>query len=293
MVAFLFSGQGSQKVGMGLDLPRGPYERASRILGYDLLRVCTLGPEDQLNRTDVSQPAILVTSLAALDLYQSRVSVPPSAAAGLSLGEYTALVAAHAILFDDAVRLVQLRGQAMQAACDAVPSGMASVLELDRGKVSAACSQAGAQIANFNAPGQIVISGPKTNLETAIELCKAAGARRVIPLKVAGAYHSEVMRPAQQKLEAALAAIRIERPKFPVYSNVSARPYKEPDEIRRLLAQQIVSPVKWSETIENIGADRYIEFGPGRVLVGLVRKIQPDAAAVALEAAADLEAACA
>lgn len=277
---------------MGLDLPRGPYERASKILGYDLLRVCTLGPAEQLDRTDVSQPAILVTSLAALELFQSRVTVPPDAAAGLSLGEYTALVSAHALLFDDAVRLVKIRGEAMQAACDATPSGMASVLELERGKVAAACASAGVQIANFNAPGQIVISGPKANLEQAIAACKAAGARRVIPLKVAGAYHSEVMRPAQAALAAALASVPLARPKLPVYSNVTAQPYRDADEVRRRLAEQVCSPVRWDETIQNIRADRYIEFGPGRVLVGLVKKIQPDAPAVALETAADLEEAC-
>ena len=292
-IAYLFAGQGAQAVGMGKDLvaafpkARELYDRATAILGFDLAKVCFEGPAEELNRTDRCQPALLVHGLACLEVARAKGLPDGEAAAGLSLGEYTAHVYAGSLTFEDGVRLLQKRGRSMQEACDKTPSGMVSILGLERAKVAEAVQgQGDVGIANLNGPGQIVISGENAALEKAVAKCKELGAKRAIPLKVAGAYHSIVMKPAQEKMQAELAAVKIARPRIPVYANVSAKPLTDPEEIRAALATQICSPVLWEDTIRAIAAPKYVELGPGRVLAGLVRKIDDKAEVVSIEGAA-------
>lgn len=288
--AYLFAGQGAQRVGMGRDLAaalpaaKALFDRASAILGFDLLRVCVEGPQEELNRTDRCQPALLVHGLACVEAARAKGLPEGEAAAGLSLGEYTAHVWAGSLAFEDAVRLVERRGRYMQEACDLVPSGMAAVLGLERAKVEEACrGQGDVGIANLNGPGQIVISGEKEALAKASARCKELGAKRVLPLQVAGGYHSAVMKPAQEKMRKELAAVRISRPRVPVWANVSARPLSDPEEIRAALADQVCGSVLWEDSIRGIGAAKYFEFGPGGVLAGLVRKIDPKAEIASIE----------
>ncbi len=292
-VAYVFAGQGSQSVGMGKDLAaafpaaRDLYDRASKILGFDLARVCFEGPAEELNRTDRCQPALLVHGIACLEVAKAKGLPPAEAAAGLSLGEYTAHVYAGSLTFEDGVRLLQKRGQYMQEACDRTPSGMISVLGLDRARVEEALKgQGDVGLANLNCPGQIVISGENGALEKAAARCKELGAKRTLPLKVAGAYHSVVMRPAQEQMQRELAAVAISRPRIPVVANVNARPMSDPEEIRAALATQICSPVLWEDSIRSLGAAKYFEFGPGRVLAGLIRKTDEKAEVVSIEGAA-------
>jgi [acyl-carrier-protein] S-malonyltransferase len=285
-VAYLFAGQGAQKVGMGKDLPGAKplYDRASELLGFDLAKVSFEGPPEELNRTDRCQPALLVHGIACLEVAKAKGLPEAEAAAGLSLGEYTAHVHAGSLTFEDGVRLLQQRGRFMQEACDATPSGMVSILGLDRAKVAeAVAGQGDVGIANLNAPGQIVISGENAALERAVAKCKELGAKRAIPLKVAGAYHSVVMKPAQEKMRAALAGVKISRPRIPVYANVSAKPLADPEEIRSALAEQVCASVLWEDCVRAMGAARYFEFGPGGVLAGLVRKIDEKAVTVSIE----------
>lgn len=292
-VAYLFAGQGAQAVGMGKDLaaafPKAKdlFDRASAILGFDLAKVCFEGPAEELNRTDRCQPALLVHGIACLEVAARKGLPPAEAAAGLSLGEYTAHVYAGSLTFEDGVRLLQKRGQYMQEACDKTPSGMVSILGLDRDQCVQACQGMGdVGVANLNAPGQIVLSGENGALEKAVAKAKELGAKRAIPLKVAGAYHSVVMKPAQEKMQKELAAVKIVRPRIPVYANVSAKPLTDPEEIRSALATQICSSVLWEDSVRAIGAAKYFEFGPGRVLAGLVRKIDEKAETVSIEGAA-------
>jgi len=278
---------------MGKDLAaafpkaRELYDRASAILGFDLAKVCFDGPAEELNRTDRCQPALLVHGIACLEVGLQRGLPPAEAAAGLSLGEYTAHVYAGSLTFEDGVRLLQKRGRYMQEACDKTPSGMVSILGLDRDACRRACEgQGDVGVANLNAPGQIVLSGENAALERAVAKAKELGAKRAIPLKVAGAYHSVVMKPAQEQMQKELAAVTISKPRIPVYANVSAKPLTDPGEIRAALATQICSSVLWEDSIRAIGAAKYVEFGPGRVLAGLVRKIDEKAETVSIEGAA-------
>ncbi|MCI0455926.1 MAG: ACP S-malonyltransferase [Gemmataceae bacterium] len=287
--AFLFPGQGAQYVGMGKTLletvpaARALFDQAAGILGYDLAAVCLNGPEEKLNSTVVSQPAIFVASLAALE--SLKVSDPAAveacqATAGLSLGEYTALVFAGAMSFADGLRVVQKRGEAMQAAADATPSGMVSVLGLEPDKVEQLCQQASAagrvRIANLLCPSNIVVSGEKAACDRIEELAPAAGAMKTIRLAVAGAFHTEIMRPADAKLAEALAAVAIRPPRVAVWSNVDAQAHTEPASVRDLLVRQVLQPVLWEQTIRNLlaaGIERFYEVGPGRVLAGLLKRI--------------------
>ena len=294
-VVFLFPGQGAQTVGMGKDFyeaspaARRVYEEAADILDWDVSEVSFEGPADELNRTAISQPAILTTSLAIVEAMR-EAGCPEveqcAAAAGLSLGEYSALVMAGAMSFSDALELVRKRGQFMEEACQLNPGTMVSVLGLEDGIVEAICAQVRETdmvvAANFNSPGQIVISGTREGVRKATDLAKEHGAKRTVPLTVSGAFHSPLMAPAAERLEDELNKTDISPCRIKVIGNVTAEPVREPDEIRNALARQVSSPVRWSQSmtglIEN-GASRFIEVGPGRVLTTLLRRIDRDSEA--------------
>lgn len=287
--AFLFPGQGSQTIGMGLEfyntLPAAKklFDDAYDILGYSLIDICGRGPLEQLNSTAVSQPAIYVASLAALEklrAHEPEAQASCEAAAGLSLGEYTALTFADALSFADGLKLVQQRGQAMQAAADATPSGMVSVLGLEEDKVAALCKKARhagiVAIANLLCPGNIVVSGTKAACDEVERLAPGMGAMKTIRLAVAGAFHTDIMKPADQALAAALTKVPLQAPRLPVWSNVDAKPHTDPAEIRTLLVRQVLQPVLWEQTMRNLlaqGIDRFYEIGPGRVLAGLLKRV--------------------
>lgn len=283
--ALLFAGQGAQVVGMGRDLA-GKYEvcrqlfaRANEILGYDLSRLCFEGPEAELTKTEHAQPGIYLVShacLAALESHLPGFASTFGATAGLSLGEFTALAAADAIGFEDGLKVVRRRGQFMQEACDATRGGMAAVIGAEEPLVREVCRDCDVDVANLNAPGQIIISGEKDRIARAVEDAKAKGIKKVVPLNVAGAYHSRLMASAQPKLAAELEGIALRSPRVPVVSNVIARPLQSPPEIRRGLIQQVTSSVRWEESMRWLiaqGFTRFIELGPGNVLSGLMKRI--------------------
>lgn len=288
--ALLFPGQGAQTVGMGAELAanlpaaKALFDQAAEILGYDLLELCKNGPAEKLDSTVHSQPALFVCSLAALE--QLKVDSPEvvetaAATAGLSLGEYTALVFAGSIDFASGLRLVQQRGAAMQDAADQVSSGMVSVLGMERDQVAELCNQGREgdvlEIANLLCPGNIVVSGSTPACERVAALAEEAGAMKVIPLAVAGAFHTELMQPAVERLKAALAEVEIRSPRMPVISNVDAQPHDDPEEIRDLLIRQVVSQVRWEDSIRMLiddhGIEQFYEVGPGKVLRGLLKRI--------------------
>lgn len=287
-IALFFPGQGAQHVGMGRRLAekypaaRSLYERASSILGYDLANLCFEGPAAELDSTVISQPALFVTSLAALEKLRADSPEIPLAcemAAGLSLGEYTALVFSGAMSFEDGLRVVKRRGEAMQAAADATPSGMVSILLLEKPQVEQICQEASAhgiiQIANFLCPGNLVVSGENAACERAAELAVAAGGR-AIPLAVAGAFHTNIMKPADEALAEVLGEVEIRTPEIPVVSNVDGLTHTDPEEIRELLIRQVISPVRWEDSINLMlsqGCDEFYEVGPGKVLKGLLKRI--------------------
>jgi [acyl-carrier-protein] S-malonyltransferase len=287
--AFLFPGQGAQVVGMGAELCRTLpaaqtlFDEASAILGYDLLALCTNGPADTLNATNISQPAILVSSLAALELLKSSEPDALShvvATAGLGRGEYTALVFAGAMSFADAVRVVQARGAAMQAAAEATPGGMASILGLEAAEVETLVAEARAgdtlEVANLLCPGNTVVSGAAAAIERIEAIAEARGGIRTIRLAVAGAFHTALMKPADEALAAALTNASLTNPRLPVWSNVDAQPHTDAARIRGLLVQQVLSPVRWEDTMRGLlaaGVERFYEIGPGRVLAGLLKRV--------------------
>lgn len=289
--ALLFPGQGAQLVGMGSQLSqrsqsaRELFDEASQILGFDLLRLCVEGPAEELGRTEYSQPALFVHSYAALrDLESQRPNLWDSviAVAGLSLGEYTAVVAAGGLSFADGVRLVQARGRAMQAAADCMASGMSSILGLATDKLDSICSQASqgsesfVQLANLLCPGNIAISGHLDALDRAEKLSEAAGAIKAIRLQVAGAFHTAIMQPAVARLVDALAQASFRDTKIPVFSNVDGSPHQKASDFLELLPQQVVRPVLWEKTLEGLiafGVDNFIEIGAGRVLAGTLKRV--------------------
>ena len=284
--ALLFAGQGSQGVGMGRDLCekfevcRKLFARANEVLGHDITKICFEGPEAVLTKTDNAQPGIFLTSLTCLEALKTQISdLKFEAAAGLSLGEFTALTASGAVSFDDGLRTVQARGRFMQDACDAANGGMASIIGIEDTALAEVCREADVDIANINCPGQIVISGDKDKITKAVELAKIKGARRAIPLVVAGAYHSRLMESAKVKVAGTLSKLQMQTPLVPVVSNVTARPAATVGETKDLLVRQVTSPVRWSESMQWLvaqGFTCFIELGPGNVLSGLMKRINKD-----------------
>lgn len=285
--ALLFAGQGAQYVGMGRDLhERFPtaqtwFERSRQILGFDLPAICFNGPETELTRTENAQPAIFLVSWIALQLLKEQApALSFQATAGLSLGELTALAAAGVFTFEDGLKTARQRGRFMQEACDLAGGAMAAVLGLDADALRPVCEETGVEMANLNCPGQIVLSGETEKIARACELAKAKGARRAVTLPVAGAYHSRLMRSAAPKVTALLASTPLQASAVSVISNVTARPHEGPEEIRRRLAEQVTSPVRWEESIRCLagqGFRRFIELGPGTALSGFVKRIDKSA----------------
>jgi len=287
-IAFVFPGQGAQTVGMGKDIIHIPevqklFEQADAAAGYALSEIVFEGPEEQLKQTANTQPALLTTSLAYLEAFRRSggAAVKPDYVAGHSLGEWTALAAAGALVPDEAVRLVHMRGRFME---EAVPNGkgaMAAVLGAERDMLKALCDRVTAEtglveLANMNCPGQIVVSGSREGVEAVVARGKEeAGAKRVIPLEVSGPFHSSLMQPAAERLAELLGSVTIERPSVPLIANVTADTADQPDTIRELLVRQVCAPVLWEDSVRKLialGVDTFVEFGPGSVLTGLIRK---------------------
>ncbi|GIO06305.1 malonyl CoA-acyl carrier protein transacylase [Brevibacillus reuszeri] len=289
-IAFVFPGQGSQFVGMGQALSeqspaaRQIFEEADAALGFSLSQLCFEGPEDELKLTANTQPAILTASIAVLAaLKEKQPDFSPAFVAGHSLGEYSALVAAGALSFADAVKTVRSRGQFMEEAVPAGQGAMAAVLNMDRAALHAVCEEVTAsghpvQLANLNSPGQIVISGSAEGVKLAGEQAKAAGAKRVLPLNVSGPFHSSLMQPAADKLQAVLADVSVQDAAVQVIANVTARPVTEAATIVNSLIQQVSAPVLWEDSVQWMveqGVTTFVEIGPGKVLAGLIKKIAP------------------
>lgn len=302
VIAFIFPGQGSQYVGMGRDVytsfpaAKEAFDAASDVLGVDLARLCFEGDPEELKMTANAQPAILTVSVALLRALAEVLDVGPDFVAGHSLGEYTALCAAGAMRFEDAVMVVRRRGEFMQSAVAAGEGAMAAVLGvLNRGieEICSECSVDGLIVtpANFNAPGQVVISGNREAVARAGEVARRHGARRVIPLEVSAPFHCPLMEPAASRLKEVLDGIEIHAPRVPVVSNYDAEPNSDPLKIRRLLVAQVASPVRWQEGVERmaaLGVDKFVEIGPGDVLSGLVKRTVPGKKTVKLENTRDL-----
>ncbi|MGH7725752.1 MAG: ACP S-malonyltransferase [Candidatus Eiseniibacteriota bacterium] len=302
-LAFLFPGQGSQAVGMGRSFAethaeaRSVFDEADRVLGFALSRIMWEGPEDVLKATENAQPALLVHSVAALRVVTAR-GLSPSYAAGHSLGEYSAHVAAGSLSFVDALSLVRRRGELMAEAGRAESGTMAAILGLDGDEVEAACAavrEAGdgtVVAANFNSPGQVVISGEIAAVEAAMAACKERGAKRAIRLPVSGAFHSPLMGPATEGLRAALAKVDVRDAAIPVIANVDAQPVSDADEIKDRLGRQLLGAVRWEESMRNLvtsGVGAFVELGSGKVLRGLLKQIAPDAKSANVDDAASLD----
>lgn len=298
--ALLFAGQGAQVVGMGKDfaanepLAKAWFDRANATLGYDLTSICFRGPEEELTKTEHAQPGIYLVSWVAFQLLKDRVpTLTFEATAGLSLGEFTALAAAGALSFEDGLNVVRQRGRFMQEACEVTRGGMAAVIGLDEASTRDVCAEAGVVLANLNCPGQLVISGEAGKIAKAVELAKAKGAKRAIPLPVAGAYHSPLMASAQPKLEAALKAIPLQPPTVPVIANVTAQPHGDPDAIRQRMVEQVTGSVLWEASMRHLlaqGFTRFIELGPGTALSGFLKRIDKSAQILNVADMASLEA---
>ena len=301
--ALLFAGQGAQTVGMGRDLAaqfpsaRQWFERTNVALGYDLVSVCFSGPEADLTKTENAQPGIFLVGWVTFQLLKERLpGLKFGATAGLSLGEFTALTAAGAMSFEDGLRVVWQRGRFMQEACEATQGGMAAIIGLDEAATRQVCAETGVELANLNCPGQIVISGAADRMKTACDLAKTRGAKRALPLPVAGAYHSALMAGAQPKLRAALGGITLASPTVPVISNVTAQPHGAPAEIAQRLVEQVTSSVRWEDSMRQLlaqGFTRFIELGPGTALSGFLKRIDKNAQALNVADQPTLEAAVA
>jgi len=282
MKAYVFPGQGAQFVGMGQDLynssneAKNYFDKANDILGFGITDIMFAGSDEDLKQTKVTQPAVFLHSV--ISALVMGTDFRPDMVAGHSLGEFSALVASGALSFEDGLRLVSARAFAMQKACEINPSTMAAVLGLDDNKVEEICSQIDGVVvaANYNCPGQLVISGKKDDVAKACELMKEAGAKRALPLQVGGGFHSPCMQPAKEELEKAIRATVFSKPVCPVYQNVDGKPYKDVENIKNNLIAQLTSPVRWTQTVRNMAADgasEFVELGPGTVLQGLIKKI--------------------
>lgn len=279
----VFPGQGAQYTGMGKDLydnhveVREMMERANEILGFRLTDIMFEGTAEELKQTKVTQPAVFLHSVAMA----KALGITPSAVAGHSLGEFSALVVSGALAFEDGLRLVSKRAQAMQACCEAVEGGMAAILALSDEQVEQICAETEGVVvaANYNCPGQLVISGEKAAVEAACVKAKEAGARRALPLPVGGAFHSPLMEPAREELEKAIAEAPFRTPSCPIYQNVDAKPHTDPEEIKQNLIAQLTAPVRWTQIVQQMladGVDQMTELGPGTVLQGLVKKVSAE-----------------
>ena len=306
-LAFVFPGQGSQKVGMLADIAtiypivQETFAEASAALDYDMWQLTQQGAQEELNLTEKTQPLLLTASVALWRVWQQRDGASPSLLAGHSLGEFSALVCAGAIDFADAVRLVRARGQFMQTAVPVGEGAMAAVLGVDDEQMVQICRSASAnggvvEAVNFNAPGQVVIAGTVAAVEKAIELCKAAGAKRALPLPVSAPFHTSLMRPAGDKLRAAMSDLQFKAPLIPVVHNVHAQPENDPQKIKDILFEQIFSPVKWVDCVQYLaahGITTAVECGPGKVLGGLIKRIDKSVSCLSIEDCVGLDGAIA
>ncbi|HSB95185.1 MAG TPA: ACP S-malonyltransferase [Spongiibacteraceae bacterium] len=302
-LAFVFPGQGSQKVGMLAEIAavypivQETFAEASNALDYDMWQLVQQGPQEQLNLTEKTQPLLLTSSVALWRVWQQRNGALPSLLAGHSLGEFSALVCAGVIGFADAVRLVRARGQFMQTAVPVGEGAMAAVLGLDDEQMVQICRTATAvggvvEAVNFNAPGQVVIAGTVAAVDKAIELCKAAGSKRALPLPVSAPFHTSLMRPAGDKLRIAMHDLEFKAPAIPVVHNVHAQPETDPQKIKDTLFEQIFSPVNWVGCVQYLaaqGVTTTIECGPGKVLGGLIKRIDKSLSCLGIEESAELE----
>ena len=299
-IGFLFPGQGAQYVGMGkeaaghFETVRKVYEQANEIAGYPLSRYCFEGPEETLTRTLYAQPLIFTTSLALFYLLEEKFpELKPSFVAGLSLGEFSALAAAGSVTFSEGLSLVRTRAESMEQAAQESQGTMVSVLGLTQAECESIAKQSGTYLANLNAPDQFVLSGEESSIKQATAAAEGKGAKRVLPLKVNGAFHSPLMKPARQKFTEALKSLSISKPKCLFVPNATATSEENPERIRTLLAEQLTSPVQWIATMQfakGQGIQHFIELGPGRVLKGLAKRIDPTFEVFSFEKISDLEA---
>jgi [acyl-carrier-protein] S-malonyltransferase len=297
VVGYLFAGQGSQYVGMGKDLfesfpeAKAVFDKADKVLGFPISDLCFNGPLEELTKTNNCQPAIVTMSIACWQAYQTRHPQADGYMAGLSLGEYSALVAAGALNFEDAVYLVRRRGQFMEEEAIKRPGKMLSIIGLDLAQVKEICAEVQSEVANINCPGQIVISGSPDSIQSAQLLAKEKGAKLAVVLEVSGAFHSSFMQGASLKLAKDLEKITITAPKFPVVCNVTAKPVLNPDEIKQNLIRQVCASVLWEDSMKLVlikGITNFIEFGPGKVLKGLMRRIDSNAQVINIEKSVDI-----
>ena len=296
----IFAGQGAQVPGMGRDFAEADaevmalFDTANSVLGFDLKKVCFEGPAEELTKSNICQPAIFVTSYAAYLTLQKRKAVNFSCAAGLSLGEWGALSAAGVLDFESTLKVLEARGRFMQEACEAEPSGMIAIVGASAEQLAALCEKSSCTVANYNSDAQQVLSGSKDAIASAVAIAKELGIKRALPLATAGAFHSKFMASAREKLATVLDGIEFKAPKIPVLSNITGKPHSsDPGEIRALMLEQVTGTTNWAADVEcakSLGCDRFIEFGPGKVLSGLIKKIDPQLTTLNVGDAASLEA---
>ena len=299
----IFAGQGAQVPGMGKDFAEGDvelmalFDKANGVLGFDLKKVCFEGPAEELTKSNICQPAIFVTSYAAYLTFQKKHHTAFAAAAGLSLGEWGALCAAGVLDFDSTLKVLEARGRFMQEACEAAPSGMIAIVGASPAQLDELCSKTGCTVANVNSSAQQVLSGSKDEIAAAAGVAKELGIKRAIPLATAGAFHSKFMQPAREKLAPVLDGIAFSAPKMPVLSNVTGKPHSsDPSVIKATMLEQVTGTTNWAADVEAakaLGCTRFVEFGPGKVLTGLVKKIDASLTAVNVSDLASLDAAIA